>query len=197
MREGRNDSPGGETGRQIVGHDAQPACQPFKPADGPRLRNIQETKQSERKDEGGKGEGSESARYPLTGEFVDNARGGIRLFFFTRVKPARPCARSPGRKPCHENEKMPAPPDDRPGKNERRSACNRPGRNGRMPYPEERGKRLMKFHEGARRTVATACAAKPSPRPVKPMPSVVVALTLTRAVSICKISAIRLRMASR
>ena len=37
------------------------------------------------------------------------------------------------------------------------------------------------MHHNGRRTVATACAAMPSPRPVKPRRSVVVALTLTRS----------------
>src|SRR6185437_6840129 len=47
------------------------------------------------------------------------------------------------------------------------------------------------------RTVATAWAARPSCRPVNPSPSVVVALTLTRAMSRASISATRARMASR
>ncbi len=38
-----------------------------------------------------------------------------------------------------------------------------------------------------RRTVATACAAMPSPRPVKPRRSVVVAFTLTRSAAIPRI----------
>ena len=51
--------------------------------------------------------------------------------------------------------------------------------------------------QDAKTIVAVACAAMPSRRPVKPSPSVVVALTLTRAASSDKISAIRATMAPR
>src|SRR5262249_52892455 len=48
-----------------------------------------------------------------------------------------------------------------------------------------------------KRTVAVAMAAIPSPRPVKPSRSLVVAFTATRSMSIPAIAAIRPRMASR
>ena len=48
-----------------------------------------------------------------------------------------------------------------------------------------------------RRTVATACAAMPSPRPVNPSLSVVVAFTLTRPGAMPRITATRLIIAAR
>ena len=56
-----------------------------------------------------------------------------------------------------------------------------PGAYGTRPMPNHVESNLLTAH--GNRTVARACAANPSRRPVKPMPSVVVALTLTRATS--------------
>ena len=81
-----------------------------------------------------------------------------------------------------------------------------PGRDGEIADAENRGDDggnsqdvscpVASLPEG-NLTVAIAWAAMPSRRPVKPRPSVVVALTLTRSMSIYRISAIRARMASR
>ncbi|PAV67340.1 hypothetical protein WR25_01718 [Diploscapter pachys] len=73
------------------------------------------------------------------------------------------------------------------------AAALRFGRRGREQGcdGEQRG-----LHRG-RLTVATACAAMPSPRPVKPSRSVVVALMLTRSSDSPSSAPMRVRMASR
>src|SRR6516162_5507410 len=58
----------------------------------------------------------------------------------------------------------------------------------RMPERQAEGAADKRSQSG-RRTVETACAAMPSPRPVKPSLSVVVALTLTRVVATSRIAA--------
>ena len=55
----------------------------------------------------------------------------------------------------------------------------------------------MSYFPNGRRMVAVAWAAMPSPRPMKPSPSLVVALTATRSTAMPQISAMRRRMASR
>src|SRR6516165_9504198 len=89
---------------------------------------------------------------------------------------------------------------DRPGEGQRGERSPRPGRNRQEAGAEPSGDQHSRMRErqaeaankrsqSGRRTVATACAAMPSPRPVKPSLSVVVALTLTRAAATPRIAA--------
>src|SRR5713101_76115 len=62
---------------------------------------------------------------------------------------------------------------------------------------DERVWEQTRLSQSGKRTVATACAAIPSPRPVKPSLSVVVALTLTRDAAMSRIEATRSTIAAR
>src|SRR3974390_3062737 len=89
---------------------------------------------------------------------------------------------------------------DRPGERQRSERSPGPRRDRQEAGAEPSGEQHSRMREwqaeaanrwsqSGRRTVATACAAMPSPRPVKPSLSVVVALMLTRAAATPRIAA--------
>ena len=83
---------------------------------------------------------------------------------------------------------MPPSQHDHPGAGQRGERAPGARHRGNRPMPNPVAEPASRAGQAARasvqsgsRTVATACAAMPSPRPVKPSFSVVVALTLTRS----------------
>src|SRR5215471_21643431 len=80
--------------------------------------------------------------------------------------------------------RLPTPKHEGKAEGQGGGRCDSARSDGKISHAEKRRKaRRQRSHDG-NRMVATACAAMPSRRPVKPRPSLVVAFTLTRASSI-------------
>ena len=139
-------------------------------------------------------------RDPLSGNLVNDHLGGILATCFILVmvggdgtkydhQQGGDLKRNPGNrlartKPVTRPNSEPQVPG---------AGCNRP--TGPTVAREHHSAGVIRRSLNSR--LAVACAAMPSPRPVKPSPSDVVALTPMRLIGRPLISAIRVRMASR
>src|SRR5580704_3528622 len=82
-------------------------------------------------------------------------------------------------------------------RHDRQQAGTEPGPEHQRRMPKGQAEPAWGGRQRGRRTVATACAAMPSARPVKPSFSVVVALTLTRSGVMPRMAAMRATIAAR
>src|SRR5689334_7887963 len=189
-------------GDDIVHHHAPTAGQVvLRPARGPDLGDVEETEQQESGEKVPRVVGrGEDERQPLPGDFVDDDLAGIRLFGGRAIARRGPDAEQQyaGRRQEQRQSSIRRRYlQDRDSDRQRHERAERARRGRKRAGAEERGDEAYVQRNGGHRyvsgssTVATAWPAMPSPRPVKPSFSVVVAFTLTRFASSPAISAIR------
>src|SRR4051812_13533681 len=210
-RDGRVDA-----GDGIVEHDAEATFQiAIEPVGRPGLDGVGEAEQEEADAVEDGIERHDAQGQPLRGDLVDHHRSGIADAEMLGINAAGPDADEEGEHSRrNEHQRIAGPPNDESGegqccerspaaRRDRQEAGAEPGGkpDGGMGdrqvrrQPAESDLQLQVHAE--KTTVAVACAAMPSRRPVNPSPSVVVALTLTRAASRPSVSASRATMAPR
>jgi len=182
MRKSCNDSTCDQGGDNIVRHDAKAAMQSLEATNWPRFRDIEGPEQYKGEDVSWNGYWRESTGYPLACHFINHTLGRIGRPGGCRIKFRCPCANRQNQDARGKKNESAGIECDHPGNRQ----CNEARHCPRCrPHVSDaaycRDQARAAYHGLGKRMLATACAASPSRRPVKPRPSVVVAFTLTRA----------------
>src|SRR5882672_3692604 len=174
---------GDQSGENVVGHHAPSSRQTLRRRQRPGLQHVEQPEEKKAHHIGPpimapKIKRDREEGDPLAGDLVEHAFGRIENAHAFGMRAAGPDADDGGDR-RRNRDRLPAQQHQRKSERQRESGSECPRRN-RDPSDAKarRQARGPGRHDGSL-TVATACAAMPSLRPVKPKPSLVVALTLT------------------